>query len=55
MLVPQRALNDRHPDADQCARGEERKRWRIVEAELGDSLERVIEAYREPLENVTAF
>ena len=33
MLVPQRALNRRHPDTAQCKRGAERKRRRLAEAE----------------------
>ena len=33
----------------------ERKRWRLAEAELRESLESSFEAYRDPLENVTLF
>ena len=38
MLVPWRALNDRHPATDQCTRGAEQKLRRLVEAELRQSL-----------------
>ena len=55
MLVPRRALNSRHPATAQCARGAERKRRWPAEADLRESSERAFEAYREPLENVTAF
>ena len=43
MLVPWQALNDRHPVTAQCARGAERKRRRLAEADLRDSLERTFE------------
>ena len=55
MLFPQRALNASHPATSQCARGVEQKKRRLAEAELRESLERALEAYREPLEHVTAF
>ena len=55
MLVPCRALKIRHPVTYQCAKGAERKRRRLAEAELRESTERAFEAYGEPLENVTAF
>ena len=55
MLVPWRALNDRHPATDQCFRGAEKKRRRLTEEELRESLERAFEAYKEPLENVITF
>ena len=55
MLIPQRALNVRHPATAQCARGAERKRRRLVEAEMREVLEKAFEAYVEPLENVTTF
>ena len=53
--LPRRSLNISHPVTDQCARGEEQKRWRLAEAELRESSERASEAYGEPLENVTTF
>ena len=55
MMVPRQALNGRYPVTDQCARGAERKRQRLAEAELRERLERAFEAYGEPLEDVTAF
>ena len=55
ILVPRRALNGRHPSTAQCARGAERKRRQLAEADPGESSERVFEAYGEPLENVMAF
>ena len=55
MLVPRRALKGRHPATSQCARGAERKRRRLAEAETREISERDLEAYGEPLENVTTF
>ena len=55
MLVPRKALNGRQPDTAQYARVGERNRRRLPEEELRESLELAFEAYREPLENVTAF
>ena len=55
ILVPRRALKGRHPNTAQCARGGERKRQRLAEADLRDSSESAFEAYEEPLENLTAF
>ena len=55
MLVSRRALNGRHPATAQCARGAERKRRRIAEAEMREISERAFEAYGEPMENVTTF
>ena len=40
MMVPWRALNDRHPATAQCARGAEQKRRRLTEAETRESSER---------------
>ena len=55
MMVPRRALNGRHPATAHCARGAERERRRLAEAELRESSESAFEAYGEPLKNVTAF
>ena len=33
MMVPWQALNGRHPATSQCARGDERKKRRLAEAE----------------------
>ena len=55
MLVPQREMNGRHLAIDQCSTGAERKRRRLAETDLRESLERAFEAYGEPLENVSDF
>ena len=55
MLVLRRTLNGRHPATAQCARGAERKRRRLAEAEMRVSSERAFEAYGEPIKNVSAF
>ena len=55
MMVPRRALNNRHLSMSQCARGGERKRQQISESETRESSKRGFEAYGEPLENVTTF
>ena len=39
----------------QFARGAERKRGRITEAEMRESSERAFEAYRGPIQNVSTF
>ena len=55
MLVPRRTLNGRHPATAQCAKGAERKRQRLAEADTRESLERAFEAYGEPIKNVSKF
>ena len=45
MQVPRRVLNGRHPGTAQCAKGAERKRRRLAEAETRENLERAFEAY----------
>ena len=55
MMPPWRALNIRNFSRAQCARGAERKRRRLSEAELREISERSFKAYGKPLENVTAF
>ena len=55
MLVSWRKLSRRHPATAQCARGADQKRRRLAEEELRESTERAVEAYGEPLENVTVF
>ena len=55
MLVPLRALKSRHHATAMCRKGAERKRWRMAEAELWDSTERVFEAYGKPLETVATL
>ena len=55
MMVPLRSLNGRHPAMAQCARGVERKRQRLADADTRESAERTFEAYGEPIQNVSAF
>ena len=55
MLVPRRDLNGRHPATAQCARGAERKRRRISEAETRESLDRAFKGYGEPIKNFSAI
>ena len=55
MMVPRQPLNRRHPVSAQFARGAERKRRRLVEAETRDSSERAFKAYGEPIKNVLSF
>ena len=55
MLVPWRALNGRHKDTAMCRSGAERKRRRLVEAEIRESTEMAFEAYGEQLESVLRF
>ena len=55
MLVPWRALNGRHISTAQCAKGVDRKRWRMSEEDMWESEERVFQAYVRPLETVTSF
>ena len=55
MLVPWRGLNGRHPATAQCARGEERKRRRLAEAEMSKISGRAFEAYGEQIQNVSKF
>ena len=55
MLVPRQALKGRHPATSQCARGAERKRQQLAEAETRKNSERAFEAYGEPIQNVSEF
>ena len=55
MLIPWRGLNGRHPATAQCARGEERKRRRLAEAEMSKISGRAFEAYGEQIQNVSTF
>ena len=55
MMAPRRELNKRYPTTAQCARGADRKRRRIAEADLRESSERAFEAYGELLQNLTVF
>ena len=53
--VPTEEKNGRNHDIAQCEKGAERKRRRMVEAELRDSTERAFKAYGKPLETVATF
>ena len=55
MQVPQRALNGRHPGTVQCAKGAEKKRWRLAETETRENSDRAFEAYGAPIESVSEF
>ena len=55
MQVPRKALNGRHLGTAQCAKGAERKLWRLAETETRENLERVFSAYGQPMEAVTEF
>ena len=55
MLVPWSDLNRSHIATIQCARGAERKRRRLAEEELRESLGREFQDYGSPLENKKAF
>ena len=55
ILVPCRELNGRRHATAMCKKGVERKRRRMVEAELRDITERFFEAYGKPLETVSTF
>ena len=48
-------MNGRHPGTAQFHKGAERKRQRLAEAETRENTERVFEAYRAPIKNVTEF
>ena len=55
MLVTWRTLNGRHLATAQCDKGAERKRIKLVEEELWESLERAFQADEKPLKTVTLF
>ena len=44
ILVPRRVLNRQHPGTEQCKKGAERKRQRLIEADTRESTERAFEA-----------
>ena len=54
-MVPRWALNGKKSTTAQRARGAERNRRRLAEAETRDISERAFEAYKEPLKNVSVF
>ena len=45
MFVPCRALNGRHKNTEMCRSGADKKRRRLVEAEVRDSVEMALEVY----------
>ena len=55
MQVPRRALNGRHPETAQCAKGAERKRRWMAETEMRENSERAFKAYGESMEVVSEF
>ena len=55
MLVPWHALNRINLYTAQCAKGAERKRRRMSEEDMWESLERVFQVYREMLETMLLF
>ena len=48
-------MNGQHITTAQCAKGAERKRWRIAEEEMWESVDRAFKAYVRPIETVTSF
>ena len=55
MLVSCKSLNGRHVTTAQCTKGVERKRRRLVEEEMRESVERDFKTYGRPLVAVTYF
>ena len=55
MLVPFVALNSRHPNTTQCAKGSDQKWHRLEAKEMRESTERALQAYVQPLNLVTLF
>ena len=55
MFVPWRALNGCHKSTMMCKSGAERKRWRLVEAEIRESKEMDFEVYGKQIESVPRF
>ena len=55
MMVTWVALNVRHTNTTQCAKGEQRKRRRLATEEMREIMERAFQAYRIPLNLVTLF
>ena len=54
-MVPQRALNGKHPNTAQCARGAEQKRRQLAEADMREKSELAFEAYGEPTQFFLKF
>ena len=55
IMVLWSALNGRHATITQCAKGEERKRCRLVAEEIRSGTARLLQAYRRPINLVTSF
>ena len=55
ILLPSEALNERHINNAQCAKGEERKRCWLVAEYMREITSRALQAYGRPLESVTSF
>ena len=55
LQVSRKALNGRHLGTSQCRTGTERKRRRLVEAEMRKTSERAFHAYGTQIEAVTEF
>ena len=54
MLVPWKALSGRHT-TEQCTKGAEQKRCRLVVEEMRESTATYFQSYIRPLESVTSF
>ena len=55
MLVPWKSLKGRHVITAQCTKGAERKRQKLAEEKMMESLERVLQVYGRPFATVTSF
>ena len=55
LQVSRKALNGRHLGTSQCRTGAERKRRRLVEAEMRKTSERAFHAYGKQMKAVTEF
>ena len=55
MFVPWWALNGRHKNTEVCRSGADKKRRRLAEAEVRDSVEMAFEVYGEQLQTVPRF
>ena len=55
MLVPWRYLNGKHKSTAICRSGEERKRRRLAETEIWESMDMAFEVYGKQLQTVPRF
>ena len=53
MLLPCKALNDRHTNTTQCEKGVERKRCHLVAEDIRESAVSSFQAYGKPIDMVT--